>query len=127
MAARPVLSWPSERISPATASAPLPQPARQGGRALQPARAVQQPEQSLAGEQRAAAQPPSPWAFGVQTSERYLAWSDGATVQLLKLHCCRTLGQRMPWVDERLQRLLPLLPDLMGALACIPGALLPAG
>ena len=44
---------------------------------------------------------------------RYLAWSDGAQIRLLKLHVCHKLGQRMTWVENRLAQLMGLLPDLM--------------
>ena len=44
---------------------------------------------------------------------RYLAWSDGAQIRLLKLHVCHKLGQRMTWVENRLEQLMGLLPDLM--------------
>lgn len=35
----------------------------------------------------------SPWMFGFQCNERYLAWDSSAQIQLLKIHAARETGR----------------------------------
>ncbi|KAK9799351.1 hypothetical protein WJX73_009451 [Symbiochloris irregularis] len=58
--------------------------------------------------------PLNPWAFGFQVSERKLEWGSVAQRQLLKMHAADSLGKDIEWVEDRLERLLGIVPDLMG-------------
>lgn len=57
---------------------------------------------------------PPPWKFGFQTNERHLKWDESAQRQLLKMHVADKLGQEVSWVENKLQEVVEIIPDLAG-------------
>ncbi|DBB04678.1 hypothetical protein WJX77_011941 [Trebouxia sp. C0004] len=57
---------------------------------------------------------PPPWIFGFQTNERHLKWDESAQRQLLKMHVADKLGQEVSWVEDKLQEIVQIIPDLAG-------------
>lgn len=66
------------------------------------------------GASRAHEERPPPWSFGFQTNERYLKWDESAQRQLLKLHVAAKLDKEVSWVEDKLQELASIIPDLEG-------------
>lgn len=65
-----------------------------------------------------ASQERAPWALSYQMSERYsLLWNDDLKARLLKRKAAEQLGMSDEELEERLQRLLLLLPDIRQKLA----------
>lgn len=57
-----------------------------------------------------------PWTFGFQCNERYLQWDDSAQRQLLKIHARQKLQCSDQQLNDKLQELARLLPDLASKL-----------
>lgn len=49
---------------------------------------------------------------GFQINERYLEWDDSAARRLIKIYVAQELDQTIEWVDQRLDTLSALIPDL---------------
>ncbi|GLI61828.1 hypothetical protein VaNZ11_004269, partial [Volvox africanus] len=62
--------------------------------------------------------PNTPWKFGFQCNERYLAWDQSAQLQLLKLVLSERLGCTTTEVESRAEQLGRLLPDLLTRMEC---------
>lgn len=58
--------------------------------------------------------PPNPWSFGFQCNERYLDWDTSAQIALIKIWLANKMEITVPEVEERLNELANLLPDLVG-------------
>ncbi|GLC46640.1 GATA-type zinc finger protein 1 [Pleodorina starrii] len=60
----------------------------------------------------------TPWSFGFQCNERYLAWDQSAQLQLLKIVLSDRLGCTTAEVEARAEQLGLLLPDLLSRIEC---------
>ncbi|KAK9831855.1 hypothetical protein WJX81_002077 [Elliptochloris bilobata] len=60
--------------------------------------------------------PARPWNLGWQMNERNLVWNDDLKLRLIKRVAAEELGCREEDMEERLQSLQALLPDMVGRL-----------